>query len=603
MCGIFGYFGDDTALPVEQINLIKSAMSHRGPDDFDFCKLKNGYFFHSRLSIVGLQVSSRQPMLNKARNLMIIFNGEISNYLDLKNELIKHQVVFDNASDTEVILKGYEIWGVEVFNKLNGMFSIAIHDGENNRIILARDRLGIKPLYYTYFNNTIYFSSEIKFLKLFEQISLKIEVNSLPCILKYGSAQEPNTIYKNVFIFNPGAYAIIDGCSELRPVNFVCKSAVVNSTSKYEQSVSELRKILLESVQRNLMGDVDVGCFLSGGIDSSAILGMMKYLQPQKAVKAFTLTLGANNKGIDESSVARETCKTLGVNLTEIYYDEDLIEKLFFEYIQVLDQPSIDGFNTFLVSKGASNHVKVVLSGLGGDELFGGYKHFDLIYKNTQVGGVLDKFLSFLYSSYRNKFTFLSHIKGKSVFEVIDLVRTIYTPTEISNILKFPDVQNKLIYESKSIGSPLRVATELELQGYLRNTLLRDSDIVSMSQGLEVRPILLDNEILNFVNLLPDEYKVENRLKRIFVDAAKEFIPPVILNREKTGFNLPYVQWMNGPLNGYINKLLSKNLKNNLFNIGHMKKIYARSKKRNLEWRDWLFIVIIGWVDINRVDL
>ena len=595
MCGIAGVYGffNETI-----INHMINSLTHRGPDDSGWQKVKGGVLGHTRLSIIDLSDHARQPMKDREGRYTIVYNGEVYNYKELKKELADKGSKFDSNSDTEVILLGYRTWGEKIFPKLRGMFALAIHDARTGEVILARDHLGIKPLLYSDRGSQLLFASELKAILQTNLLKEDLDPVAVSSLLQFGSVSQPNTIIQGVKHLQPGHILRWhpDGSKTIRAF---CASPSENYDIielGYEDAVIKLRELLTDATRANMISDVEVGCFLSGGIDSTAVLALMQQ-QIRKPIHAFSLGFDGQNEVDDESHIAKRTAAAIGARFTRTVVNDREVADIFDNFIQGLDQPSIDGFNTYLVSREASKYVKVVLSGLGGDELFAGYPHFRTIsHLSNSIARPWDPLASRLHKLRPNRFTRKSFLKGENPIDILQKIRTIFSISEISDMLnnsQFSSVQNY----SPSTLSIIQNISVAELNGYLRNTLLRDSDAVSMWHSLEVRPVLLDRHLVDFALRLPDDYKIrDGRFKAIFVDAVGDLLPEEIINQPKRGFEVPFTRWMNGVLREHLNDLWISESARTLFTDSYRKDLIYRLHKKELQRRDWIPAILTGWL-------
>jgi len=297
---------------------------------------------------------------------------------------------------------------------------------------------------------------------------------------------------------------------------------------------------LVDATRLNLVSDVEIGCFLSGGIDSSAVLALMQR-EVGRPINAYSLGFESiAGSALDESLIAERTADKLGANYHRVLVSDEDILVAFDDFIDAIDQPSIDGFNTYLISRGVSKGVKVVLSGIGGDELFGGYPHFSYLYQlHKHKPDLVDQLLSQIHGVIPSRLTKKSHFRTSYPVENLSEMRTVFSPREIEDMFNFYVQPHRVIYENPEL-STLQNISLVEVMGYMKNTLLRDSDAVSMWHGLEVRPVLTDQRLIEFSLSIPDEFKVRNgKLKSILVDAVSDLIPQEIINRKKQAFNCP----------------------------------------------------------------
>jgi asparagine synthase (glutamine-hydrolysing) len=593
MCGFFGIFGDTNDI---KVNRVINALKHRGPDDQCSINVDGGILGHTRLSIIDLSNKARQPMTDDIGRYTIVYNGEVYNYGLIKKELESLGINFRSNSDTEVILKGYQVWGESLFPKLRGMFALGIYDAETKGIVLVRDGLGIKPLLYAQFGTKLVFGSELKAIIETGVIPKTLNNKAITSLLCYGSIQQPDTIIQGINHLPPGHILRwnYDGNVTIRELIKIKLN--INNLAKldYQTATHELRKRLEDATRANMIADVDVGCFLSGGIDSSAVLALMQK-QVSKPIHAISLGFESQNEVVDESQIAMNTASYLGSKFTKTIVTDSQIPNVFDDFVKSLGQPSIDGFNTYLVSREASKYVKVVLSGLGGDELFAGYPHHKTILQFSNQKNIWDSLFRLIHTIRPNRFTKSAFYRSIGPLGILRNIRTIFSRSEISMMLNqsqfVPNQQKHHLSLSK-----LQNISLAELSGYLCNTLLRDSDAVSMWHGLEVRPVLLDKVIVDFALGIPDDYKIrDKRMKAIFVDAVKDLLPKEVLSQPKRGFEIPLARWMNGVLNDYFFDLCSSEAASTIFSNSYRKNLISRLHSKKMNRRDFLPMVLLSW--------
>ena len=605
MCGIFGYFGRESSSI--DVNAVLKSLSRRGPDNQGYHLFPNGIFAHSRLSIQDLSSNANQPLVDSSGKYCIVYNGEIYNSNSLKTELCRLGYKFSTNSDTEVILNGYIEWGVKIFSKLSGMFAFAIYNSESNRIVCARDPIGIKPLLYSFTGESFLFSSDIKTIIQSKSIAPKLNSHALFSILNSGSVTQPDTILESVHALMPAHYIEFDVKNSVILSHIKYKDPF--STQRYEpvtcysEALSQFDTLFENAISSQLVGDVEVGCFLSGGLDSSAILA---YMQPllENPIRCYTLSFGDCSEVSNEASAASAIASHFQSSFHQVNIAQSQLYPLFLQFIEAIDQPSIDGFNTFLISSIASLDVKVVLSGLG-VTIFGGYPHFSLISQalatNSSLSSRLGRFVHYLRP---NRFTYMSNLIGRSPEESIRLVRQIYSYEKAASILKSASIDKSMVRNdsiSENLYSQLSI---FELSGYLLNTLLRDSDSVSMNFGLELRPVLLDESIVQFGLSLPDHFKHNDGIsKRILFDTLKKRLPVNLLSQKKSGFDIPFRTFINHTLSEYILPLWSTYSARKLFTSEFLEKLVSKTINQSLSRTDWLFVVIISWCEMYSIEI
>lgn len=600
MCGIYGEFPFNNK--IEPRKLINS-LNHRGPDDNNFLIFEEGIFVHTRLAIIDLSIKASQPMSSKCGRFHIIYNGEIYNFFEIKKFLITKGYQFYSDSDTEVILVGFQEWGINLFNKLNGMFAFSIYDKENQDLYLVRDRIGIKPLYYIHNKNKIKFSSEIKSFKL--SLDLNLNKNSFFDLLQYGSSLENKTIFNDVYSLEPGHYIRLKvNClfEKKKYIEIYDQSYSEYKDLSYNETKIILREKLDNAVNLQLISDTPVGCLLSGGIDSTAILALAQSKNPSP-IYAFNLSFSHNHKSYDESNEAKNTASILGAKFQSIEINSENISNSFEHFISSLDQPSNDGFNTFLISKYVSKFVKVALTGLGGDELFSGYTFYNNILKAlNSKPKFYDGILSKIHEIKNNRFTYSHNFRNLGPFQSVRSFRKLFTNSELRSISK----GNEYIAPDHKISnlSILKQILISEMSEYLPNTLLRNTDNLSMAHSLELRPVLLENDVFNMALNISDEFKITKiRQKSILIDAVSDLIPNEVIknSNNKRGFELPYSHYLNNELNDKTISLFESDILDEFLNNKFKKDLLNRAYKRKLQDRHWIFLIMYSWFYENNM--
>jgi asparagine synthase (glutamine-hydrolysing) len=559
MCGIAGLWGID--LSTEQSEQIcrsmLQALHHRGPDASGIFHDHPGraHLAHARLSIIDLSERANQPLHRHGR-YSIVFNGEIYNYQTLRQELEKDGISFLTQSDTEVLLALYEKHGSAAFQKLRGMYALAIWDRQEKRGVLARDPFGIKPLYYAQKNQGLLFASEIKALLASGLIQAQLSPEGVSSYLRWGSHDPDQGLLQNIKSILPGTYLELNGDH----LNTQAFPSISWDSTPPAAAVSDFRSALLDSVAAHLVSDVPVGLFLSGGLDSSSLLAACHILGYSN-IRSFTLSFP--NKKEDESSITQKIASHFDCPL--ISQDPSTLDlpTLFSDYLNQQDLPSIDGFNTYCVSRIAASHgIKVVLSGLGGDELLGGYpsfqriipwiklgKCFSLLPGNRLLTQALPHF-SKLSNLSQPKLARLSEfLTGPpTLFHAYRTNRCLFTQEEIHSILNQLDLAVPTsepappapTFLQKSSFS-LTDISHLEATRYMKNQLLRDSDACSMAHGIELRVPFVDVPLWNLARHLPEPLRYEKG--KALLHRALPELPPWLFQLPKRGFSLPYQEW------------------------------------------------------------
>ncbi|MEQ9423311.1 MAG: asparagine synthase (glutamine-hydrolyzing) [Cyclobacteriaceae bacterium] len=577
MCGICGFvLGPDTEPPRSAI--IKGmcdSLRHRGPDEQGIKTIAECSMGVQRLSIIDLKFGS-QPMSTHDGRYSIVYNGEIYNYRELREELKNRGHQFITKSDTEVVLNSYAEWGSESCNRINGMFSFAIWDDKRKHLFLARDRLGIKPLFYSLFQENLIFSSELRSILKFPGICKEINQLSLSRFLS--------------FEYIPTPLSIIDGVNKLPPGHFLSFERGVVKLQKYWQldlnileekrnSEEELKCLVSNAVRKRLMADVPVGVLLSGGIDSSIIVALAS---EATAGPIQTFSLGFSDQSYDETYYAELVSKKYNTSHNCFYLDNSAVNDLVPDVLDCMDEPLADfsTISTYLLSKKVSEHVKVALSGDGGDELFLGYdtyraQQIDAMIYQKLPSAFRKRVLEPLFKSMRptnRKKGYVNKAKrfleGANEAPELQHLRWMlfYNTLEISELFS-SDYNDESLYEflvepkrRSNKNDELTKASYIDVHTYLTDNILNKVDRMSMSNSLELRVPLLDHEIVEFAFTLPSKTKLSlTRRKKILVDSFKGKIPIQLMSKKKQGFSVPIKNWLKNELKDFMMERLSKN--------------------------------------------
>lgn len=609
MCGIAGLFGHSDFESPQMAQELSGGLAARGPDDAGNFKdpASKTLLVHRRLSILDLTHSAHQPMTDDTGKFTIVYNGEVYNFAEIKTELESLGVCFKSHSDTEVILYAYIKWGEKCLEKFRGMFAFAILDKSKDKptLFIARDRFGIKPLLFSFTNDGFVFSSELKALTASKLIDKKIRPNSMFEFFCMGSVMQPSSIYQNVFQLEPGTCAIINSSLEIKTTKWydlpTASSGLIQEyvAKPYDELVSLTRSKLEEAAKYHAVADVDVGVFLSGGIDSSAVAGLHNLHHTGK-LKAFSIGFDSQNEVVDELEGAAESAAFLGAEHHVLRVDDQHAMSSFDSFTSSIDQPSIDGFNTFLVSQFAASEIKVVLSGLGGDELLAGYPHFNQIASNYKKSDyLLSNLFSMIHSLRPNRISREFLYRGKQPADALRVFRE-YIPQGAASGMLSAQLQNtieNIVYEKIAESEfPLRDISKAEISGYLLSTLLRDCDVCSMAHSLEVRPILLDHHFVEHAYALPDSAKIVNdKGKAVLVDAVQDLIAPGCMQRKKSGFEMPYGRWLSGGLQSKYQDLLSSASARDLFSQNEITRLQSIKSGSVGARQAWRWLILLDW--------
>jgi len=599
LCGIVG-FQDYTGVTNHQIlTKMRDTLSHRGPDDSGnyIDQINHVGLGNRRLAVVELSPLGHQPMSNKDKSIWVTFNGEIYNYMELKQELVKLGHSFKGNCDTEVLLHAYEEFGVECVEKFIGMFAIAIWDSHKKKMFLFRDRVGVKPLYYYFDNGLFLFASELKALVAHPKFPKELNYDVIGSYLRYGYIKSPETIFKNTFKLNPGHYL----CKHEHNLKEV-KYWDINDyylqdelTGSEEEITEELESLMIKSFNYRLIADVPVGIFLSGGIDSSLVTAL---IQKNTNHQQKTFTIGFTEDKFNEAKWAKKIADHLETDHTEYYLSVKeclgIVEKL----PEIYDEPFGDNsaIPTYYVSKLAKEDVTVALSGDGGDELFGGYKRYQSLPNFHKRFSKLPKPVRTLINQSLkiiNPKTMGKLIPGKHGFmdkyrkfgnmltasdrgDLLELYRcniNKWTPDEIAELVEFSSLCNEDSVDGtfKSLMSSEYSARMMagDFKSWLPDDILTKVDRATMSVGLESREPFLDHSLAEFAARIPGRLKNSHGSgKYILKKILNKYLPSDLVDRPKKGFTIPLASWLRGELNPLLMDYLdeSKIKRDGIFN-------------------------------------
>jgi asparagine synthase (glutamine-hydrolysing) len=635
MCGICGIIGDeDQAAAAERVRAMMDAMVHRGPDGHGFLAVPKVSIGMRRLSIIDLP-GGRQPIWNEDRTLALIFNGEIYNFRELRASLQHHGHVFSTQSDTEVILHAYEMWGSDCVRHLRGMFAFALvefsaeKEKRAKRVFLARDGLGIKPLYYAFAASTFLFASEVRSLLASGSIPTRLNTRSVSGYLLFGCACEPTSLVEGIRSVPPGhcGYVSVDGPLSFAPKPYWTVADATEPPQSVRSAAEQVRAALEDSVRCHLIADVPVGIFLSSGLDSTVLAAIAA--RQNSSIKTFTLAF--TEQEFSEAALARSTAARLGTEHSELLLTgEDMLSRLG-EAIQGFDQPSADGINTYFVSWSARQAgLKVALSGLGSDELFGGYSTFQSTPRLAQLsraGKYLPQWLRrkaalAALSLYNGNTNSEPARKAASAFLQPDdfphpyfFNRMLFTPDAVavlqrsSESWKESDWRQWAATISSEAGGfdPFTAVSWLETRSYLVNMLLRDTDTMSMCNSLEVRVPFLDDPLLRTVFSCPESKKNQRGIRKaLLVEAVRDLIPADLIRQPKRTFTLPWEIWLRGPLRERVSSSLSNCDPSlaEIIDISAVFNVWQDFLAGRRSWsRPWAIFVLNEWAKRNITEV
>ncbi|HEV2618206.1 MAG TPA: asparagine synthase (glutamine-hydrolyzing) [Candidatus Acidoferrales bacterium] len=632
MCGICGVIGSDN--PSESAAVLQRmmrVMEHRGPDGNGTFIAPGAAVGMRRLSIIDLS-GGQQPIWNENSTLGIVFNGEIYNFRELRHTLESAGHIFRTQSDTEVIVHAYETWGENCVRHLRGMFAFAIVEipegraGRPRRVFLARDRMGIKPLYYAAVADKFFFASEVRALLAGNCIPRNLSAPALSSYLLFGSIGEPMTLVDGIYSLPPGHYGYVS-CDQpsasFRPSAYWSVADIKESNAREPRQVSpaaQVRSALEDSVRCHLLADVPLGIFLSSGIDST-VLAVLASRQ-RSGIKTFTVVFPEQE--FSEAAVARRTANLLGTEHSELLLSGDEMQSRLDDAVGSFDQPSVDGINTYFVSWAARQAgLKVALSGLGSDEIFGGYSTFSSTPWLSRMAA-LSRFLPSALrgvgaTPVRALASYGSHpdavLKLTDAFSYPDyfphpyfFTRTLFPPHTVFRLLRGDQASGEgspwydwlaaAGRESSQLDAFTAVSW-LEIRSYLVNMLLRDTDSMSMRHSLEVRVPFLDHPLVELTLGLSANVKNQNGLgKALLIEALGPLLPKEVVSQPKRTFTLPWEHWLRGPLRGRVETELANcdQTLGDIIDKRAVRNIWQNFLAGRTSWsRPWSLFVLSEW--------
>jgi len=650
MCGLAGFFGKNRSKVDIERNLLNmgNVIAHRGPDDSGLWHEKNKFsigFVHRRLSILDLSKAGHQPMTSGSDRYVISYNGEIYNHIKLRQLIDKKtdfKQVWKGHSDTETLLACIEIFGVQgALNRIVGMFAFALWDCKHNSLVLARDRMGEKPMYYGLQNDTLLFGSDLKSLKQHPDFQGEINREAIALLMRYSYIPAPSSIYTGIYKLPPGSYVVFESPKSLAKPKYYWSIADVASgdslnkdSCNYEQAVDKLDALLGDSIESQMMSDVPIGAFLSGGVDSTAITALA---QSQSTVPIKTFTIGFDEELYNEAQYAKKISKYLGTDHTELYVSSkdalNVIKKLPDIYTEPFADPS--QIPTFLVSEMTRSHVTVGLSGDAGDEIFAGYNRYILM---DQYWNNLDKTPYLIRKFISKGIDKISPDRlNKLLLHAQKILPIKYQQTNIGEKLhkasialkaKTPDelyrsmisrwqnpeslvigVSHQQTVLSHTLSSNedniVHKMMEIDSMTYLPDDILCKVDRASMFSGLESRAPFLDHRVVEFAWSLPLNYKIKNGVgKSILRDVLYKYVPKELIDRPKAGFGVPISDWLRGPLKEWANDLLNEDRlrSEGFFHVEPIKKIWLEHQQgvRNCQYQLWPILMFQLWLENEK---
>ncbi|MFA5859208.1 MAG: asparagine synthase (glutamine-hydrolyzing) [Elusimicrobiota bacterium] len=631
MCGICGIYNYNKTNPVKE-NVLRAmcgVMSHRGPDGegvyLNYPLTGGGMgvgLGHRRLAIIDLS-TGEQPMYNEDKSIAIVFNGEIYNFQELRPQLESLGHKFRSNSDTEAIVHAYEQYGEDCVDHLRGMFAFAIWDNNNTRMFIARDRVGKKPLYYANVNGSLIFASEIKALLKYPGIGHEINKEAIHYYLNYQYVPGPKTVYNSVFRLMPAHCMSVDKNGNLRTREYWDIDFREKTKLSFNDTCTQLREVLKEATRLRMISDVPLGAFLSGGHDSSIIVGLMSELA-SKPVKTFSI--GFEEEEFSELGYAKIVAQHFKTDHQEFIVKPQFVEilpKLVWHY----DQPYADSsaLPSYYVANMTRKNVTVALNGDGGDESFGGYLRYKAM-KGSLYAGLPFKLLG--RKNTLRLAEMLPHTETagnikmfRYMYRLVSALaeppqrRNVYWHSYFDNTAKDKiysvDMRNDMkgidsfeylekIFENAKAGNVMDRTFYTDIKAYLPECLLIKMDIASMANSLETRSPFLDHVVMEYAAGLPDNWKIRGfRTKHILKETFKSFLPKEIINRPKQGFGIPLGKWFRNQLKGYIQEILldPKTVSRGYFNRQGLEILLKEhmEAKRDHGYRLWALLMLELW--------
>jgi len=621
MCGIAGVAGSFSKTEADQIaQMMVSNMKHRGPDDHGVCTFAADPHVvslgNTRLSILDPSPAGHQPMTEHSGRYWTVFNGEIYNFQELRRMLDPAERIFRTSSDTEAILEAFSRWSFKSFGMLRGMFAFALYDTEKRLLHLVRDQLGIKPLYYYTESDRIYFASEIRTLLATGNIRARLRPEAVPGFLSCGWVPGPHTMISGVEMLQPGQCLTVDmsrdeikwevsAYEEASP----CESILLEA--ERNENVGHLHHLIEQSVKSHMVSDVPVGLFLSGGIDSTAILHFMERVgnsRPQ------TFTVVFSEEGFSEREYASKVAQRYGAEHREIELNESQLLEEMPAALNAMDQPTMDGVNTFVVAKAVSEAgIKVALSGLGGDELFAGYPSFRRARLAQFAAAVPRPARSALATLGRQVMRGPGFQKSWDLLSsdctpasVYRISRQLFDEREIPMLAPRGEFLNEALLPTFS-EDPINEMSHLEMKGYMTNRLLRESDLMIMASSIEVRVPFVDTVLIRHVLRLSGRWKTRGWLpKPLLLDALRGSIPEYVSHRPKMGFVLPFDRWMRSRFRPQIEETFGNHALAESIGLRPqaVQDVWQGFLKRSVRWsHPWSLFVLLLWCDRYGVSL
>lgn len=604
MCGIAGAMHADRDVVRDVVGAMCHQMIARGPDDggVSVAGGRGGFVAlgNRRLAIIDPTPAGHQPMQDAARGTTVVFNGMIYNYRELRAQLAAAGERFESDCDTEVVLKAYGRYGADCVRHLRGMFAFAVWDGRERQLFLARDRFGIKPLYYSECGGAFLFASQVKALLASGRVAPRISADGLRAYLSFGAVTEPLTVIDGIFAL-PAAHTAMVRDGQMRLDRYWSPPEQADRRISREEAVAELRERLEDSVRRHLVSDAPLGVFLSGGLDSSVLTA----LAARECTQLRTVSVTFDDPSFSEAPHMERVARHVGGDHTRVTLRPGELLASQQAAFAAMDQPTFDGLNTFIVSRAAARAgLKVALSGLGADELFDGYGFASRIAMlerarrlPTPLARIAGKAAG-VAMAHGNREKVGAWLGGSDGGSAHELLRRVFLSEEVARLAGGEERRDRVdgLPVGAGGGSLSRVSA-LDLALYTNNVLLRDTDAMSMAHSLEVRVPYLDHELVEWVLSLPDDVKAGSG-KALLVEATRDLLPPGIAARRKQGFALPLAGWMRGELRAEVDAVLRRppDALEGLLDSGTASEVWEQFLADGRRWtRPWALFALCRW--------
>lgn len=625
MCGIIGSV---SAAPLPEANLLRGlrSLTHRGPDDSGWQTVAVEhphplavFLASQRLAIVDLSAAGHQPMQDPLSGNWIVYNGEIYNFKQVRAQLQTSGAVFRSHCDTEVILQAYAAWGEDCLRHFRGMFAFAIWDAKRQRLFMARDRFGEKPLYYALKDDSLLFASEVRALLNTGLLPRKVNLDAVLQYLAFGSVQHPETCVEGIHALLPAHYMVWESGRTRQVKYWDLDGSVQNGSAGDAASVSkngsgeELQFLLEEAALLCTVSDVPIGVFLSGGIDSSVLTALLA----RKRTDLKTFSIVFKELDYNEAEYSRQVAAQFHTDHHELLLSQQDALQSIPDAILSMDQPTVDGLNTFIVCREAhAKGLKVALSGLGGDEMFAGYNTFTTVPRMEKFAWIANGFPRAGRAKLASLFRGLTPTNSKNqklaaLFEgscqhpyllprllFVPLAQPLLTSATSAQFWKIAQAPLQSSLQGSQEFDPINRVSYLELRNYMANTLLRDADFMSMSHSLEVRVPFIDHKLAEHVFAIPGPDKMSRPPKHLLRQAVGDLLPEKVSHRPKRGFELPLEIWLRDQLRREVEKvLLSDDTMEGILAPKAVKWVWNEFLNGHVSWsRPWSLYVLKKWV-------